>query len=349
MTSFAKGKLIFTINSLNNLYGIDERELLLNCLTSLNNNVYNITGFKVPELGQEMYQRDIEELRNTLFKGYIRKIKDTQHDLTDLILNDIFKMYEPRLTDTYNMFISGTFYGGGLPELINRISEVSKNKASRTPPSLIERVEFVKRTSIKARRPRGKPSLPPPRTLSPAEVSTVSKASRTSATSLQQDLIDERIKTLANLGLLEPSLDTYCVAIYDEDKQKLLDKFPKDVKIPENINVAEIKKNLLTNILSIDNNAFQKEVKDDLGYLIQTFRNYVEAISGKCGLNDFNAYIDMLNKRNLKDWIYNYAVISYILKIIVDYLLINPSTLMNQIVSYMLMNLYIFNDEIFNQ
>ena len=62
MSSFAKGKLIFTINSLNNLYGIDERELLLNCLTSLNNNVYNITGFKVPDLGQEMYQRDLQEL-----------------------------------------------------------------------------------------------------------------------------------------------------------------------------------------------------------------------------------------------------------------------------------------------
>ena len=347
MSSFAKGKLIFTINSLNNLYGIDERELLLNCLTSLNNNVYNITGFKVPDLGQEMYQRDLQELRNTLFKGYIRKIKNTQHDLTDLILNDIFKVYEPRLTETYNMFISGTFYGGGMPNLINRISEVSK--ASRTPPSLIERIELVNRASIKARRPRGQPSIPPPRTLSPSEFSTVSQASRTSAISIQEDIVNKRVKELANMGLLEPSLDTYCVAIYDEDKQKLLDKFPKDMKIPENISVAYIRKALLSNILSIDNNAFQKQVKDDLQYLIATFRNYIEVISGKCGLNDFNTHINMLNKRNLENWTYNYAVLSYIIKILVDYLLINPSNLMNQIVSYMLMNLYMFNDEVFNQ
>lgn len=338
MSSFAKGKLIFTINSLNNLYGIDERELLLNCLTSLNNNVYNITGFKVPDLGQEMYQRDLQELRNTLFKGYIRKIKNTQHDLTDLILNDIFKVYEPRLTETYNMFISGTFYGGENGD--NDLSAVSK--ATRTPPSLVEIREakfFIIKNNIMAKKP--------------SNVSNVSSASRTSATSIPENLVDKRIIDLDNMGLLEPSTDVYSVIINDTDKQKLFNKlkqeFPKDVNIPKDINVADIRKKLLNNILSIDDEKFQKVIKNDINKLIEIMNLYVKCISGDKGLEKINTYVNKLSKKNFPDWAYNYNMISYLLNIILDYLLIKPSYVINNIVEYMLMNFYMFNDEVFNQ
>jgi len=102
-----------TINSLNNLYQIDERELLLNCLSSLDNNVFNITGYRVPNLGRDMYQRNLEDVRDVLFKSYIRKIKQNEHDLTDLIINDLYNAYQPQITQTYETFMFGTTYGGG--------------------------------------------------------------------------------------------------------------------------------------------------------------------------------------------------------------------------------------------
>jgi len=112
MSLFDKQKLIFTVNSLNNMYGINERDIILNCLDSLNRNVYSITGYNVPDLGQEMYRMELNDLKNKLFKGYVNKIKQTRYDLTDLIINDLYSTYQPRLADTYTVFMSNTYYGG---------------------------------------------------------------------------------------------------------------------------------------------------------------------------------------------------------------------------------------------
>lgn len=343
MSAFAKGKLIFTVNSLNNLYGIDERELLLNCLTSLNNNVYNITGFRVPELGREMYQRDLQELRNTLFKGYIRKIKDTQHDLTDLILNDIFNMYKPRLTETYNMFISGTFYGGGdPPPLISILSMPSR--ASRTSLTNLEKKEFrLNKASIKTQRP---PIRPPS-----SKVSVVSQASRTSATSISRDIEDERRIYLANRYLLEPLLDIYPIAIYTKDKEEFLNtlkqKFPNQ-SIPSNT-IENVRQELITNILSTEDENTQKDIRNDLDYLINTIRNYISIISGECGIKMFNNLINELNKmKDIPNWAYNFKILRSITDILDDYVQIDTSSVMSNIIDYILFNLTEFNDAIFN-
>ena len=125
MSHLDKQKLIFAINGLTNTYGIDERDVILNCLTSFNKNAYSITGYQVPELGKEMYRKDLNELKENLFKKYVPRIKENSHNFVDLLLNDLYSFYQPQLTQGYEIYMTtgNSFYGG--------------NGKPRGPPGLV--------------------------------------------------------------------------------------------------------------------------------------------------------------------------------------------------------------------
>lgn len=125
---YSKQKLWLTVNGLCTIPSIDRRNILLNTLDSLDNNIFVLRQQRIPEL-QNIQSYNYEYLRYNLFDKYLHMIKDTNDNLAELIMQDLYNIYTPEINESYNVYMIG---GGGDDDQKPR----GKPPLGRAPPKI---------------------------------------------------------------------------------------------------------------------------------------------------------------------------------------------------------------------
>ncbi len=342
---YSKHRLWLTINSLENIPSIDNRQLYADTLHSIDNNIFKISQVRLPELNN-VYNQNYNELKQLLFQKYLNIIKDTEAGLADLIIQDLQDNYQNQVSDSFNVIMIG---GNGADDA---------SKMGPPPSKARELASALVGTSVPAPPPVLPPPPPPPPMMqfTKLDYNRLSKLSEAKLTLTQLlDLRNYELTTTPivytkdviiklNTGkkdtkekhedVLKSALGKRRHAIAGRSKSRR--KFESEA-LPEleektgtvmlgtaaserTINYEDLANRVKKNVLALIP-PYTKEVCQEMGNLIEDFHIYL--MLKHINRNHDNTYltrrVEILNNK-LKDkkipvWRYNYEIMSYLLKI----------------------------------
>lgn len=144
MSLLSKYRLWLTVNGICSIPQIDSRDVIIYTLKSLNNNIYMLRNTNIDEL---LYidNYDYDYLMNNLYYKYLNMIKDTNDQLADLIIQDLYNQFNPVITQSFTYIINPNVMYGGSPTRDERQRNLPALKIR--PPGNIETGFNYKRPS----------------------------------------------------------------------------------------------------------------------------------------------------------------------------------------------------------